>query len=247
MYVEAKVYAMQAKDGTIKIGHSVNPTERAKHVDRKISWVAYQTETLPHADVIERAAHRVMALFGKHLGGEWFEGKVRDAQRAIEIATRQVQNHEFILGGVLRPKKRRPTTPLDVYKSHFSKEELFVAEMLMLDAEAVTSPYIEQSMTNKRGLADERIDRAHRIVDVLHRIDGNTRELIVNAVLMPGDATETLCDAAKNVTRFAAKDNLRCVGVGLLKAALWRAAQVYAEIQEERISGPRRPRDMISR
>ena len=66
-----------------------------------------QTCALPiyvieHAERIERLAHRVLALHGKHLRGEWFEATIKDAVVAIEIATRQAEGEELNLGGCLR-------------------------------------------------------------------------------------------------------------------------------------------------
>lgn len=119
MRTNAKVYVMRADDGTIKLGHSRNPHTRARHIGRPV-LVVHETPVLEHAEKIEKLAHRVLALHGKHLLGEWFESTLEEAVRAIEIAIKQADSEELELGGVLKPRKARcPAPPRDLprYKS----------------------------------------------------------------------------------------------------------------------------------
>lgn len=102
----AKIYVMQAEDGTLKLGHSVNPLVRSKRLG-VVASVVHETDVVVHAEKIERLAHRVLALHGKHLRGEWFEATVEDAIKAIEIATKQAENEELSLGGNLKVKGRK--------------------------------------------------------------------------------------------------------------------------------------------
>lgn len=95
MKTHAKIYVMRAKDGTLKLGHSKRPPSRAKELGLDI---VHQTDVLEHAERIERLAHRVLALHGKHIRGERFEASLDDAIHAIEIATRQAEMQELPLG-----------------------------------------------------------------------------------------------------------------------------------------------------
>ena len=97
----AKIYVMKADDGRLKLGISVNPEARAKQIGVPVS-IIHQTDVIEHARQIEKLAHRVLALHGTHLRGEWFEATLQDAIRAIEVATRQAENQELALGGTLK-------------------------------------------------------------------------------------------------------------------------------------------------
>lgn len=108
MRTNAKVYVMRAENGTLKLGHSRCPERRAKQVGRGVA-VVHETDVVEHAERIERLAHRVLALDGTHLRGEWFEATLDQAITAIEIATRQAERQEFELGGKL--KSARPPLP----------------------------------------------------------------------------------------------------------------------------------------
>jgi hypothetical protein len=100
MKTNAKIYVMQAEDGTIKLGHSVDPDRRATQLGRHVE-VVHATDVIEHVERIERLAHRVLALHGRHIRGEWFEATITDAILAIEIATRQAEQQELMLGGTL--------------------------------------------------------------------------------------------------------------------------------------------------
>ena len=56
----AKVYVVRAEDGTLKLGHSKDPINRAKDIRPKVE-IVHQTDVLDQAEKIERLAHRVLA------------------------------------------------------------------------------------------------------------------------------------------------------------------------------------------
>lgn len=113
MKTNAKIYVMKAHDGTIKLGHSVDPIRRSRQIGKMVS-VVHQTDIIEHVEKIERLAHRVLALHGKHLRGEWFEARIEDAILAIDIATRQAEN-ELHLGGRLgKPAEMTSAIPVRI-------------------------------------------------------------------------------------------------------------------------------------
>lgn len=100
MKTNAHIYVMRANDGTLKLGHSRNPESRAKQIGRPVE-VVHQTDVIEQVERIERLAHRVLALHGRHIKGEWFEATLEQAILAIEVATKQAEGQEFALGAVL--------------------------------------------------------------------------------------------------------------------------------------------------
>jgi hypothetical protein len=90
MRTNAKVYVMRAEDGSLKVGHSIAPSKRARDIGRHVQ-VVHETDVLEHAERIERVAHRVLALQGKRIRGEWFNAELAEAIAAIEDAVRQVE------------------------------------------------------------------------------------------------------------------------------------------------------------
>jgi hypothetical protein len=112
----ARIYIMQAEDGTIKLGHSNNPERRAKQIGRPVA-IVHTTDVLEHVERIERLAHRVLALHGRHIRGEWFDATIESALTAIEIAVRQAEAHELPLGGVVYTNGSTETrAPRDVVR-----------------------------------------------------------------------------------------------------------------------------------
>lgn len=231
MYVEAKIYVMIAVDGALKIGRSKAPWLRAKQIERKIKLVPYETGMLPNADLIERAAHRVMALFGKHLGGEWFEGSISDAKLAIEIAIRQVQNNELGLGGTLLPNKRRKrTTPLEAFGDHFTAEELTIAKVFYMDAELVLTERTTNAELDRLGRTSFVDTNVFRFRDVIDRLDRNSKSVLLNLVLLPTSATSAMKSMAQYHSKFGHAEAQKGVAIGLIKAALWHVGRIYEEL-----------------
>lgn len=111
---QAKVYVIQ-REGTVKVGFSTDPVRRAKAFGRCAALAHATDEEIDFEDArrLERLAHRVLVLSGKHIRGEWFSATVEDAVAAIEIAMRQASNVELKLGGdVPRHCRPRPETVL---------------------------------------------------------------------------------------------------------------------------------------
>lgn len=100
MKTNARIYIMVDNEGRIKLGHSVNPTARSKQMPRPVTLV-HETDVIEQAERVERLAHRILALHGTHLRGEWFEASIDDALHAIEIAVKQAECEELALGGRL--------------------------------------------------------------------------------------------------------------------------------------------------
>ena len=96
-------------EGRIKLGHSVNPTARSKQMPRPVTLV-HETDVIEQAERVERLAHRILALHGTHLRGEWFEASIDDALHAIELAVRQAEHEELALGGRLNGKEDLETS-----------------------------------------------------------------------------------------------------------------------------------------
>lgn len=109
MRTNARIYVMRAEDGTLKLGHSIDPIKRARSVGKPVE-VVHQTDVIEHVERIERLAHRVLALHGRHIRGEWFEADLSDAISAIEMAIRQAEGSELqLVGRLSRPDMpRRP-------------------------------------------------------------------------------------------------------------------------------------------
>lgn len=97
MRTNAKVYVMRSPEGALNLGHSVDPARRSRQLGRDIA-VVHETEILEHAEIVERLAHRVMALHGRHVRGEWFDGDLADVIRAIDIAVRQADGGRPVSG-----------------------------------------------------------------------------------------------------------------------------------------------------
>ena len=112
--------------------------------------MVHTTAVMEHAERIERLAHRVLALHGKHLRGEWFEADIADAIRAIEVAVRQAEGSELPLGGKLRyqgklkaPSKlvmiRMPRWMLDAIDAKIEHERHGQGDRATLIREAVAA------------------------------------------------------------------------------------------------------------
>ena len=100
MTTSAKVYVMDAGGGIVKLGYSINPQRRVYQVSVEAD-LAYETMLIDQAEKVERLAHRILALTGKHIEGELFEATVSQAIDAIDTAIRQHEGLELPLGGKL--------------------------------------------------------------------------------------------------------------------------------------------------
>jgi len=87
---------MDLGDGLIKVGHSRRPDARRKEIgnEAEIVWLS---EVYEQAELIERTAHRLLALAGKHVRGERFAATLSEAIEAIECAVRIAKGQELPL------------------------------------------------------------------------------------------------------------------------------------------------------
>ena len=97
--MSASIYVLQDGFGRVKLGISANPKRRSTQYGPTVMLA--HSRVMDQARKIEKLAHRVLALHGKHVRGEWFEASVSDAIEAIDIAVRQAENGELPLGGKL--------------------------------------------------------------------------------------------------------------------------------------------------
>lgn len=103
------VYVMRGADGLVKVGYSNKPERRAKQVGNVIE-IAHTSAFLEDAETIERGAHKLLRLAGRHIRAEWFSATVKEAIGAIERAQRIAAGLELALDR--RP--RRPQSPPDI-------------------------------------------------------------------------------------------------------------------------------------
>lgn len=163
MKTNAKLYVMRAEDGSIKLGYSSDPARRAKQFGRPVE-ILHETDVIEHVDKIEKLAHRVLALHGSHLRGEWFEATLADALLAIEIATRQAENQELSLGGKLKRSgymTPRPAGELVQINIRVDDDVLAAVE----DIRSMSRPIPSVSKVWRDAILNER-DRMRRKVEV---------------------------------------------------------------------------------
>jgi len=96
MKTNAHIYVMDAGDGTVKVGHSRDPDGRAKQIGSGVT-VIHSTPLIEQAELIERTAHRLLKLSGKHIRGEWFKATLQEAIAAIERAESIANGNEMPL------------------------------------------------------------------------------------------------------------------------------------------------------
>lgn len=98
MRQNAQVYILQAEDGTIKVGHSVNPEKRMHQLGRSGLKVVHASGMIVDAEKVERAAHKLLKLAGKHVRGEWFSASIQEALDAIDVAQRIADGLDVLPG-----------------------------------------------------------------------------------------------------------------------------------------------------
>ena len=105
MKKNANIYVMT--DGTsLKVGHSIAPQARAKQIGRPVD-ILHLTDIIVEAEAVERTAHRLLKISGKHVRGEWFSASLEEAVEAINLARRIVDGLELPLDRVPKPKPKR--------------------------------------------------------------------------------------------------------------------------------------------
>jgi len=94
MRANAKIYILHGDNGLVKVGHSTRVEKRIKEI-RGVAGIAHLTEIKANAELIERTAHRLLKLAGKHVKDEWFSATVAEALEAIERAERIAEGLEL--------------------------------------------------------------------------------------------------------------------------------------------------------
>lgn len=79
----AHLYVMRNEHGHLKLGHSVNPLQRSRSLGSP--QIVFCSGIIDEVERVEKLAHRLLVLSGKHLKGEWFEASLEDAMHAIEV------------------------------------------------------------------------------------------------------------------------------------------------------------------
>lgn len=95
MKTNAKVYVMRDENGRIKVGHAKRPDKRVKEISAKGLRLLSQTDVKEDAERIERTAHRLLKLAGKHIRGEWFNASHDEALAAILTAEKIVNGNQL--------------------------------------------------------------------------------------------------------------------------------------------------------
>lgn len=113
------VYVMRGADGLVKVGYSNKPERRARQVGNVVE-IAHTSAFKDDAERIERGAHRLLRLAGRHVRAEWFNATVAEAIDAIEMAERIAGGLELAIDRRPRKPQRRPDVtirlPLEVFE-----------------------------------------------------------------------------------------------------------------------------------
>ena len=95
------IYVIEGDD-RVKVGRSHDPKLRLKAIVGG-KQLLHTTEVLFECDQVEKTAHRLLAMAGKHIRCEWFRASLKDAVEAIERAKRIVAGEELPLDRVSKP------------------------------------------------------------------------------------------------------------------------------------------------
>lgn len=85
------LYVMDAGDGLVKVGFANDPQARAKVL--KMAAVLHVSQWDGRAELIEKAAHRLLKLAGTHVENEIFSASVDEAINAIRSARASHPGH----------------------------------------------------------------------------------------------------------------------------------------------------------
>lgn len=96
----SKVAAVYVMDDDVydrrKVGHSMEPPQRAIDLSwkRKPLKIVHTSNVSAQACKVEKTAHRLLTLAGKHIDAEWFSASIDECIEAIERAERIVAGLE---------------------------------------------------------------------------------------------------------------------------------------------------------
>lgn len=102
---DAYVYVMKHADNLVKVGHSKKPEFRMKIVGG--TDLLFTSELIDEVERVERTAHRLLKLSGKHVRGEYFRVSVHEAIAAIERARSIVDGRELPLEKAMPVKREK--------------------------------------------------------------------------------------------------------------------------------------------
>ena len=111
MRTNEKVYVFQAPSGEVKVGHARRPTARAKQISDDLK-IVHVTGNIIEVERVERLAHRILALAGKRIKGEWFSATAEEAVAAIERAIAMAEGLEPVPEPPAH--KTTPVTPVRI-------------------------------------------------------------------------------------------------------------------------------------
>lgn len=165
----------------------------------------------------------------------------RLSKESTKLATTEVKSGNVYKEAEVAHKIREP---VEVYRKHFTNEEVQAAEDFCRDAHAlffsasVTANYDSdvKSVPGPRsgGVTDRNRDAYLRFKSVLERVTPGDRKALLALVLnlrseMTGKATSMHEFASIRGTEYATKEDLAKVGLGLLKAALEHTHEAYRD------------------
>lgn len=174
------------------------------------------------------------------------ERKAKEAEGMLSVVVRQ--------GTPFRPAEtiHKIKEPVDIYRQHFTAEELWVAEQFVRDYEAastyrITSNYdgMSGSVPGPRsgGVTDHHRERYVRFSEILRALDDNTKSVLIWLVLCvraeAAGRPPTVQEVGAAVTAFKQEHALRGVGVGLMKMAVWQLSKLYKRDRANSLSGVR--------
>jgi hypothetical protein len=182
------------------------------------------------------------------------ESKAKEPDGMTSLVVRQ--------GTAYRPAEtlHKIKEPVDVYKVHFTAEELWTVEQFVRDFEAASSYRITANYDGMSGstpgprsggVTDHHRERYVRFSEILRALDDNTKSVLIWLVLCvrseAAGRPPTVQEVGAAVTAFKHKEAIRGVGVGLMKATIWQLQKLYHKDRAHSLSrvpsqirGPRR-------
>lgn len=127
-----RLYVVREASGVLKLGHSVNPSRRARELGDVD--VIYQSDVIAESEKVERTAHRLLALAGKRVRAERFNATLSEVLDAVSTA-------ESIVAGVELPLDRRKThaRPATLVRMLVSADELAAIDEIVRERHGMAS------------------------------------------------------------------------------------------------------------
>lgn len=135
---------------------------------------------------------------------------------------------------------RRERSPIEAHAKAFTEDEIHTAALFVRDAELATSANITAaydgaprgvSGPRRGGVPDKHRDAHTRFMAVWHGMSDGYRQVAKHLVLEvrheATGATASVAEIGSQMCGVRDKATSRGVGIGLLKATLWRIAELY--------------------